>query len=105
MRAQDQAEFVRSAKSPAIPQVPGLNIAYLSPLGNPAAAPWKNIILHQTEGPAGAALALAKAQAARPTKRGVTLWVETDGTAYCAVPATRIPTHGAGANRNDNKYI
>ena len=33
------------------------------------------------------------------------LWVETDGTVYWATPETAIPTHGDGANRNDNKYI
>ena len=104
--AQDRARrFVRLAKSAGEPQIPGLKIVYLSPLGNPADAPWKNIIVHQTEGPAGSAHALAKAQAANPTKRGVTLWVETDGTVYWSVPETAIPTHGDGANRNDNKYI
>ena len=38
-------------------------------------------------------------------KRGVTLWVETDGTIYWSTPETAITTHGDGANRNDNKYI
>ena len=104
-QAQNQADFVRLAKSAGMPPVPGLTIVYLSPLGNPAAAPWKNVILHQTEGPAGAAASLAKAQAAHPTKRGVTLWVETDGTTYWSTPETAIPTHGDGANRNDNKYL
>ena len=45
------------------------------------------------------------AQAKNPTRRGVTVWVETDGTVYWAVPEDAIPTHGDGANRNDNKYI
>jgi len=36
---------------------------------------------------------------------GVTVWVETDGTVYWSVPETLVPTHGDGANRNDNKYI
>ena len=104
-QTQDQAAFVRLAKSAGTPQIPGVKIVYLSPLGNPAAAPWKNIILHQTEGPANTAQGLAKAQAANPTKRGVTLWVEEDGTAYWSVPETAIPTHGDNANRNDNKYL
>src|SRR5262249_23278529 len=56
-------------------------------------------------GPAGSAASLAKQQAANPTKRGVMLWVETDGTVYWATPETTITTHGDGANRNDNKYI
>jgi len=88
------------------PQIPGLKIVYLNPLGEPAEANrWQNILAHQSEGPPGSARASALAQAANPTKRGVTLWVETDGTAYWATPEGAIPTHGDGANRNDNKYI
>ena len=94
------------ARQSGTPQIPGLNIVYLSPLGDPAAAQhWKHIIIHQMEGPAGAARNSALAQAKKPTKRGVTLWVETDGTIYWSVPETAIPTHGDGANRNDNKYL
>jgi hypothetical protein len=33
------------------------------------------------------------------------LWMETDGTVYWATAENAIPTHGDGANRNDNKYI
>src|SRR5436190_8027590 len=102
--AQD-VDFARLARSAGTPQIPGLNIVYLSPLGDPALAPWQNIILHQTEGPAGSAAALARQQAANPGKRGVTLWVETDGTVFWATPETAITTQGDGANRNDNKYI
>ncbi len=88
------------------PQVPGLTIVYLHPLGSPADAKhWRNIIVHQTEGPAGSAKAMALAQAKNPTKRGVTLWVETDGTVYWSTAETAIPTHGDGANRNDNKFV
>jgi hypothetical protein len=88
------------------PQIPGLKIVYLNPLGEPHDANgWENILAHQTEGPPGSARASALAQAANPTKRGVTLWVETDGTAYWATSESAIPTHGDGANRNDNKYI
>jgi hypothetical protein len=47
----------------------------------------------------------ALAQARKPTRRGTTLWVETDGTVYWSVPETAIPTHGDGANRKDNKFI
>ena len=88
------------------PQIPGLRIVYLNPLGGAEAAQrWQNIIAHQTEGPAGATKSLALAQFANPTKRGVMLWVETDGTVYWATAETAIPTQGDGANRNDNKYI
>jgi len=94
------------ARLPGRPQIPGLRIVYINPLGDPADAnPWHNILAHQTEGPPGTAHASALAQAANPTKRGVTLWVETDGTAYWATSERVIPTHGDGANRNDNKYV
>ncbi len=94
------------AKLSGRPQIPGLNIVYLHPLGRPADAnKWRYIIAHQTEGPAGAARSSAMAQFANPTKRGVMLWVETDGTVYWATAENAIPTHGDGANRKDNKYI
>ena len=69
------------------------------------AVKWQNIIVHQTEGPAGSAKSMALAQATNPSKRGVTVWVETDGTVYWSIAESAIPTHGDGANRNDNKYI
>ena len=98
--------FRELAKSSGEPQIPGLAIVYLHPLGSAADANrWRNIIVHQTEGPPGSAKSLALAQAKNPTKRGVTLWVETDGTVYWSTAETAIPTHGDGANRNDNKYI
>jgi N-acetylmuramoyl-L-alanine amidase len=98
--------FRELAKRSGEPQVPGLKIVYLHPLGSPADAnKWQNIIVHQTEGPAGSAKTMAQAQAKNPTKRGVTVWVETDGTVYWSTAETAIPTHGDGANRNDNKYI
>jgi hypothetical protein len=102
--AQD-AGFAKLARSQGAPEVPGLHIVYLTSLGDPAGTPWQNIILHQTEGAPGSAKSLAEGQAKNPTKRGVMLWVETDGTIYWATPETVITTHGDGANRNDNKYI
>ena len=98
--------FTELAKRPGRPQIPGLTIVYINPLGDPADAnKWKYIIAHQTEGPGGSARSLALAQAANPTKRGTTLWVETDGTVYWATAEHAVPTHGDGANRNDNKYV
>lgn len=94
------------AAATGTPRIAGLSIVYLAPLGDPAAAQhWKHIIIHQMEAPAGAAKGAALAQAKSPTRRGTTLWVETDGTVYWSVPETAIPTHGDGANRKDNKYI
>jgi hypothetical protein len=104
--AQPPATLAEIARLPGRPQIPGLKVVYLNPLGDPNDANrWRNILAHQTEGPAGSARASALAQAANPTKRGVTLWVETDGIAYWATSESAIPTHGDGANRNDNKYI
>ena len=93
------------AKAEGTPQIPGLRIVYLTPLGNPADAKWKNILVHQTEGPQGSAKNGAAEQAKNPTRRGVTVWVETDGTVYWAVDEKLVTTHGDGANRNDNKFV
>jgi len=99
-------ELARAARGAGTPEIPGLTMVWLAPWGDPAKVhPWRHIIVHQTEGPAGSARRGAAEQAKNPTKRGVTVWVETDGTVYWAVPETAIPTHGDGANRNDNKYI
>ena len=88
------------------PDIPGLKMVWLAPWGELAKAhPWRNIIVHQTEGPAGSARGGAQAQSKNPTRRGVMVWVETDGTVYWAVAENLVPTHGDGANRNDNKYI
>ncbi|MBR0801617.1 N-acetylmuramoyl-L-alanine amidase [Bradyrhizobium jicamae] len=94
------------ARSPGTPGIPGLRMVWLSPWGDVASAhPWRNIIVHQTEGPAGSARYGAEAQHKNPTRRGVMVWVETDGTVYWAVADNLIPTHTDGADRNDNKYI
>ena len=88
------------------PEIPGLKIVWLAPWGDVAKAhPWRNIIVHRTEGPAGSAKSGASEQARNPTRRGVTVWVETDGTVYWAVAENLVPTHTDGADRNDNKYI
>ena len=98
--------FADLAKSSGTPQIPGLKIVYLSPLGNPAAATRiRHILVHQTEGGVGSAKNGAAAQNKNPTRRGVMIWVETDGTVYFAVPETVVTLQGDGANRNDNKYV
>src|SRR5438105_12450844 len=92
--------FCDIAQQSGDPQVPGLKIVYLTPLGKPADANrWTYIIVHQMEGPSGAAKPAALSQHAAPNKRGVTLWVETNGTVYWATAENEIPTHGDGANR------
>ena len=91
------------ARSSGAPGIPGLNMVWLAPWGELSKAhPWRNIIVHQTEGPAGSARGGAQAQSKNPTRRGVTVWVETDGTVYWAVAQHLVLTHGVGANRNDN---
>jgi N-acetylmuramoyl-L-alanine amidase len=94
------------ARASGTPEISGLKMVWLAPWGDVSKAhPWRNIIVHQTEGPAGSARGGAQAQARNPTRRGVTVWVETDGTVYWAVPENLVPTHTDGADRNDNKYI
>ena len=100
------SDLERIARASGTPEIPGLKMVWLAPWGELSKAhPWRNIIVHQTEGPAGSARGGALEQSKNPTRRGVTVWVETDGTVYWAVAENLIPTHGDGGNRNDNKYI
>ena len=94
------------ARSSGTPEIPGLKVVWLSPWGDVSKAhPWRNIIVHQTEGAAGSARVGAMEQHKNPTRRGVMVWVETDGTVYWAVAEDLVPTHTDGADRKDNKYI
>ncbi|RZN35702.1 peptidoglycan recognition family protein [Bradyrhizobium sp. Leo121] len=94
------------ARSSGTPEISGLEMVGLAPWGAVARShPWRNIIVHQTEGPTGSARGGAQAQSKNPSRRGVMVWVETDGTVYWAVDEKLVTTHGDGANRNDNKYI
>jgi hypothetical protein len=94
------------AHATGTPDIPGLKMVWLAPWGDVAKAhPWRNIIVHRTEGPAGSARGGAQEQSRNPTRRGVMVWVETDGTVYWAVPENLVPTHTDGGDRNDNKYI
>src|SRR5947209_14113576 len=80
------------AKQSGTPDIPGLRIVWLSPWVELAKAhPWKNIIVHQTEGPAGSARGGAAEQHKNPTRRGVMVWVETDGAVYWAVSDDLVP--------------
>jgi hypothetical protein len=95
------------ARQSGTPDIPGLNIVWLVPWGERADANlWHNIVVHQTEGPAGSAYRGALRQARNPERRGTTIWVETDGTVYWAVGEWATPKHvRLGGNRNDNKFI
>jgi hypothetical protein len=100
------SDLAAIARSSGTPEIPGLKVVWLAPWGDVARShPWRNIIVHQTEGPAGSARGGAQAQSKHPSRRGVMVWVETDGTVYWAVDEKLVTTHGDGANRNDNKYI
>ena len=104
--AAQTPDLAMIARSSGTPDIPGLKMVWLAPWGELSKThPWRNIIVHQTEGPAGSARIGALEQFKNPTRRGVTVWVETDGTVYWAVAEDLVPTHGDGANRNDNKYI
>ena len=104
--AAETPDLATLARGAGTPDIPGLKMIWLAPWGDVAKAhPWKNIIVHRTEGPAGSARGGAMEQAKNPTRRGVMVWVETDGTVYWAVPDNLVPTHTDGADRNDNKYI
>jgi hypothetical protein len=104
--AAETPDLATLARGAGTPEIPGLKMVWLAPWGDLAKAhPWKNIIVHRTEGPAGSARGGATEQARNPTRRGVMVWVETDGTVYWAVPDNLVPTHTDGGDRNDNKYI
>jgi hypothetical protein len=106
MAAAETPDLATLARGAGTPDIPGLKMIWLAPWGDVAKAhPWKNIIVHRTEGPAGSARGGAMEQAKNPTRRGVMVWVETDGTVYWAVPDNLVPTHTDGGDRNDNKYI
>jgi hypothetical protein len=104
--AQTPSGFEIAARASGTPDIPGLNIVWLTPWGDLAnAREWQNIIVHQTEGPPGSAYRNAAAQMERPDRRGATIFVETDGTVYWAVAEFAVPRHIRNGNRNDNKFI
>jgi hypothetical protein len=99
------SDLTTIAHESGTPEIPGLKMVWLAPWGDASKPhPW-HIIVHQTEGPAGSARRGAFEQAKNPTRRGVTVWVETDGTIYWSVPENVITTQGEGGDRNDNKFI
>src|SRR6202163_465630 len=83
--AAEMPELAAIARASGTPEIPGLKMVWLAPWGDVAKAhPWRNIIVHQTEGPAGSARGGAQEQARNPTRRCVTVWVEPYGTVYLA---------------------
>ena len=106
LAAQTPSSFEIAARARGTPDIPGLNIVWLTPWGNLAnARDWQNIVVHQSEGAAGSAYRNALAQMEKPDRRGATIWVETDGTVYWAVAEFAVPSHVRNGNRDDNKFI
>ena len=106
LAAQTPSSFEIAARSRGTPDIPGLNIVWLTPWGDLSLArEWRHIVVHQSEGSAGSAFRGAVAQMQRPDRRGTTIWVETDGTVYWAVAEFAVPKHLRSGNRNDNKFI
>ena len=70
----------RDRRASGTPDIPGLKMVWLAPWGDVAKAhPWRNIIVHQTEGPAGSARGGAQAQ--RRTRPGAASWSGSKPTA------------------------
>lgn len=106
LAAQSPSGFEVAARARGTPDIPGLNIVWLTPWGDLAQArAWRNIIVHQSEGAVGSAYRAALAQTRKPARRGVTIWVETDGTVYWSVAEFAAPVHINNGNRRDNKFI
>src|SRR5437667_152010 len=74
-------------------------------LPNGAPSPASQLIARTQAGRTDVPRVELASRLADPTKRGVTVWVETTGIVYWSTAENAIPTHGDGANRNDNKYI
>ncbi|RYX90275.1 MAG: N-acetylmuramoyl-L-alanine amidase [Bradyrhizobiaceae bacterium] len=104
--AQSPTSFETAARSRGTPDIPGLNMVWLVPWTDLRhARDWRNIVVHQSEGAVGSAFSNAVAQMKRQNRKGVTIWVETDGTAYWSAAEWAVPNHLRDGNRNDNKYI
>jgi len=104
--SQTLPRFENAARSRGTPDIPGLNMVWLVPWTDlRLAGEWRNIVVHQSEGAAGSARRSAVAQMQKPDRRGVTVWVETDGTVYWSTHEWEVPNHLNRGNRNDNKYI
>ena len=104
--AQSPTSFETAARSRGTPDIPGLNMIWLVPWTDLRhARDWRNIVVHQSEGAVGSAFSNAVAQMKRQNRKGVTIWVETDGTAYWSAAEWAVPNHLRDGNRNDNKYI
>src|SRR4051812_50014121 len=68
-------DYAAIARASGTPEIPGLKMVWLAPWGDVAKAhAWRNIIVHQTEGPAGSARDGAGRQSGKPTRRGGAGW-------------------------------
>ena len=91
-QAPDLATIARASGTP---DIPGLKMVWLAPWGEASKAHrWRNIIVHQTEGPAGSARSGALAQSKSPTRRG-DLLARTGGDEFCIVLPSSTLREGA----------
>jgi len=98
--------FEIAARAKGTPEIPGLDMVWLTPWGRlELARDWRNIVVHQSEGPPGSARRMAQKQTEKPDRRGATAWVETDGTVYWSIVEFAVPHHVRDGNRKDNKFI
>ena len=87
-RPRHDRDFGRSRVGPGR-RNSGLKLVWLAPWGDVAKAP--SLAQHHRAPDEGRPVRpRALEQAKNPTRRGVTVWVETDGTVYWAVPETLV---------------
>src|SRR2546429_7637696 len=74
------SDLATIARASGTPEIPGLKMVWLAPWGVVGKAhPWRNIIVHQADGPAGSAGWRAfEKEKDSPRRRGI-VWVGTAG--------------------------
>src|SRR3954447_8381521 len=81
--AATDPELAKLARASGTPDIPGLKMVWLAPWGDVGnAKAWRNIIVHQTEGPAGSARGGAEMQTKNPTAGAAPLLVVTPPPGY-----------------------
>src|SRR5260370_36923730 len=85
------SDLAAIARASGTPEIRGLKMVWLAPWGEVSKGhPWRNIIVHQTEGPAGSARGGAEEPAKNPTARGRPVRVATRGNVEWAVPENLV---------------
>src|SRR3954462_336608 len=90
--AAQSPDLATLARSSGTPEIPGLKIVWLAPWGDVAKAhPWRNIIVHQTEGPTGSARGGAQEQFKNPARAGGHGWGGARGQGFRGVKENPHP--------------